>query len=121
LILGTGCGMGVACLHSVGHHDAARLCSVPAIHRPSRPVPRRPRDFLNRPRQLGVRPTSVGLELNCLSVPMTTAAAIDRLVHHSVILEFTVPSYRSASAAPKMGDGAVTQTPMSHADTSSHP
>lgn len=28
--------------------------------------------------------------------PMTTAAAIDRLVHHSVILEFDVSSYRSA-------------------------
>lgn len=27
--------------------------------------------------------------------PMTTAAAIDRLVHHAVILEFDVPSYRS--------------------------
>lgn len=27
--------------------------------------------------------------------PMTTAAAIDRLVHHSVILEFDVPSYRT--------------------------
>jgi len=27
--------------------------------------------------------------------PMTTAAAIDRLVHHSVILEFNVPSYRT--------------------------
>jgi DNA replication protein DnaC len=27
--------------------------------------------------------------------PMTTAAAIDRLVHHSVILEFDVSSYRS--------------------------
>ena len=26
--------------------------------------------------------------------PMTTAAAIDRLVHHSAILEFNVPSYR---------------------------
>ncbi|RLD02808.1 MAG: AAA family ATPase [Chloroflexota bacterium] len=26
--------------------------------------------------------------------PMTTAAAIDRLVHHSVILELNVPSYR---------------------------
>ena len=31
--------------------------------------------------------------------PMTTAAAIDRLVHHSVILEFDVPSYRSKSPA----------------------
>jgi len=28
--------------------------------------------------------------------PMTTAAAIDRLVHHSTILEFDVPSYRTA-------------------------
>ena len=27
--------------------------------------------------------------------PMTTMAAIDRLVHHSVILEFNVPSYRT--------------------------
>jgi len=27
--------------------------------------------------------------------PMTTAAAIDRLVHHSMILEFDVPSYRT--------------------------
>ncbi len=26
--------------------------------------------------------------------PMTTAAAIDRLVHHSVILELNLPSYR---------------------------
>ncbi len=38
--------------------------------------------------------------------PMTTAAAIDRLVHHSVILEFDVPSYRSAEkiAAPRSSD-----------------
>ena len=27
--------------------------------------------------------------------PMATAAAIDRVVHHSVILEFDVPSYRT--------------------------
>ncbi|MCP4545107.1 MAG: ATP-binding protein [bacterium] len=26
--------------------------------------------------------------------PMTTAAAVDRIVHHSIILEFDVPSYR---------------------------
>ena len=32
--------------------------------------------------------------------PMTTAAAIDRLVHHSVILEFDVPSYRTKDRAP---------------------
>jgi DNA replication protein DnaC len=30
--------------------------------------------------------------------PMTTAAAIDRVVHHSVILEFDVPSYRGEAA-----------------------
>jgi DNA replication protein DnaC len=30
--------------------------------------------------------------------PMTTAAAIDRLVHHSVILEFAMPSYRTERA-----------------------
>lgn len=30
--------------------------------------------------------------------PMTTAAAIDRLVHHSVIVELNVPSYRLESA-----------------------
>ena len=30
--------------------------------------------------------------------PMTTAAAIDRLVHHSVILELNVPSYRLEKA-----------------------
>jgi DNA replication protein DnaC len=36
--------------------------------------------------------------------PMTTAAAIDRLVHHSVILEMNVPSYRAA-AAKRRRDG----------------
>src|SRR5207248_9331598 len=30
--------------------------------------------------------------------PMTTAAAIDRLVHHSVILELNLPSYRMEAA-----------------------
>ncbi len=30
--------------------------------------------------------------------PMTTAAAIDRLVHHSAILEFHVSSYRTEDA-----------------------
>lgn len=30
--------------------------------------------------------------------PMTTAAAIDRLVHHSVILELNLPSYRMTTA-----------------------
>jgi DNA replication protein DnaC len=29
---------------------------------------------------------------------MTTAAAIDRLVHHSVIVELNIPSYRMEEA-----------------------
>ena len=33
--------------------------------------------------------------------PMTTAAAIDRLVHHSVILEFDGPSFRAEDARKK--------------------
>jgi DNA replication protein DnaC len=51
--------------------------------------------------------------------PMTTAAAIDRLVHHSTILEFNVPSYRTAStqkgksAPPPKNGGAG--TPEVHA------
>jgi DNA replication protein DnaC len=42
--------------------------------------------------------------------PMTTAAAIDRLVHHSVILEMTGVSVR-AEAAKKKGGGSTTTTP----------
>lgn len=34
--------------------------------------------------------------------PMTTAAAIDRLVHHSVILELNISRYRSLKAKEKM-------------------
>jgi DNA replication protein DnaC len=30
--------------------------------------------------------------------PMTTAAAIDRVVHHAVVLEFTGPSVRAEAA-----------------------
>jgi DNA replication protein DnaC len=33
--------------------------------------------------------------------PMTTASAIDRLVHHSVILELNIPSYRMEEAKKK--------------------
>jgi len=35
--------------------------------------------------------------------PMVTAAAIDRLIHHSVILELNVPSYRMANAKKNQG------------------
>ena len=38
--------------------------------------------------------------------PMATAAAIDRVVHHSVILEFEVPSYRTG-VAQQRGNGEV--------------
>ncbi|RLB75171.1 MAG: AAA family ATPase, partial [Deltaproteobacteria bacterium] len=33
---------------------------------------------------------------------MTTAAAIDRVVHHSVILELNIPSYRMETAQKKI-------------------
>ena len=37
--------------------------------------------------------------------PMTTAAAIDRVVHHSVILELNVKSYRAESAQGRARPG----------------
>lgn len=36
--------------------------------------------------------------------PMATAAAIDRVVHHSVILEFNLPSYRTGEAKQRQRD-----------------
>ena len=33
--------------------------------------------------------------------PMTTVAAIDRLIHHSVVLELNVPSYRLEASKKK--------------------
>ena len=39
--------------------------------------------------------------------PMTTAAAIDRVVHHAVILELPGPSYRSEMAAKRNSGGAI--------------
>jgi DNA replication protein DnaC len=38
--------------------------------------------------------------------PMTTVAAIDRLVHHSVILELNIPSYRMEQAKKNKEEGA---------------
>jgi DNA replication protein DnaC len=43
--------------------------------------------------------------------PMTTAAAIDRLVHHSVILEFNVKSYRSDTAQQRIEAAAEAPQP----------
>lgn len=37
--------------------------------------------------------------------PMTTAAAIDRVVHHSVILELNIPSFRMEAAQKKLKNG----------------
>jgi DNA replication protein DnaC len=41
--------------------------------------------------------------------PMTTAAAIDRLIHHAVILEMTGVSFRN-EAARKRGDATPATT-----------
>lgn len=48
--------------------------------------------------------------------PMTTAAAIDRLVHHSVILEFAVPSFRTEKATGDKAAAAKGDTPKAAAD-----
>ena len=39
--------------------------------------------------------------------PMTTAAAIDRLVHHCVILELNIPSYRVEQAKKSRPDASA--------------
>ena len=43
--------------------------------------------------------------------PMTTAAAIDRLVHHSVIVELNVPSYRAEQAKKSRQTPEQSKTP----------
>jgi DNA replication protein DnaC len=43
--------------------------------------------------------------------PMTTAAAIDRLVHHSVILELNVKSYRLEAAGKREGGDKTQSAP----------
>ncbi len=42
--------------------------------------------------------------------PMTTAAAIDRLVHHSVILELTGSSFRTETAKTRNRGGSAGET-----------
>lgn len=44
--------------------------------------------------------------------PMTTAAAIDRLVHHSVIIELNIPSYRLETAKNTRKPSAETTPPQ---------
>lgn len=43
--------------------------------------------------------------------PMTTGAAIDRVVHHSIILELNVPSYRMEQAQKRRETASLTQPP----------
>lgn len=52
--------------------------------------------------------------------PMTTAAAIDRLIHHAVILEMTGPSIRN-EAARKRGDTTTTTTTTTDQTTTTTP
>ena len=48
---------------------------------------------------LGITSNLVFSEWECIfATHMATAVAIDRVVHHSVILEFDVPSYRTDPA-----------------------
>lgn len=42
--------------------------------------------------------------------PMTTAAAVDRVVHHSVVLSFTGPSYRAEEAERRAAQAAKEQS-----------
>jgi len=41
---------------------------------------------------------------------MTTAAAIDRLIHHSVIVELNIPSFRLEEAKKKQPKSTVSKT-----------
>jgi hypothetical protein len=51
--------------------------------------------------------------------PMTTTAAVDRVVHHAVILELPIPSYRAqaANARSQAPSGATTPGMKSVGDT----
>jgi len=51
--------------------------------------------------------------------PMTTAAAIDRLVHHSVVLEMTGSSIRADEAGQTMKEAATTTTDTQATTTTS--
>ena len=53
--------------------------------------------------------------------PMTTAAAIDRLVHHAIILELTGPSFRTEQAKGRQHLATLTESDPSMArDTPSN-
>jgi hypothetical protein len=51
--------------------------------------------------------------------PMTTAAAVDRVVHHAVILELPIPSYRAQVAKARSHPTlSATSREHGHQDTS---
>ena len=43
--------------------------------------------------------------------PMTTAPTMERIVHHSVILEFDLPSYRTSEAQERQLQTTITPDP----------
>ena len=62
-------------------------------------------------RSLGITSNLVFSEWEkVFSNPMATAAAIDRIVHHSVILEFDMPSYRTSEAQGRQAQERQLQT-----------
>jgi DNA replication protein DnaC len=48
--------------------------------------------------------------------PMTTAAAIDRVVHHAVVLEFLGPSARQEAAEERARSAQSKRSPTQPAD-----
>ena len=69
-------------------------------------------------RSLGIAPNLVfsGCE-RIFAHPMVTAAAIDRVVHLSVILEFDVPSYRTEAAQQRRQTAAAEEVDRQHQST----
>ena len=67
-----------------------------------------PQDHDYSRRSLGITSNLVFSEWERIFAnPMATAAAIDRVVHHSVILEFDVPSYRTGVAQQRSSTGGA--------------
>ena len=52
---------------------------------------------------------------------MATAAAIDRLVHHAVVIEFDVPSYRTDAVPPQIAAGTCPPGPCSRSAAAPSP
>ena len=53
--------------------------------------------------------------------PMTTAAAIDRIVHHATILELNGPSYRAEEAQKRNQDLKIGENAKSQSDSKQKP